>query len=59
MNILDNELMKLKRSVVEMGEIVASQLSSATKFLFERDKNLAEQTIKNDLKVNSLEVGIN
>jgi phosphate transport system protein len=58
-NILDSELMKLKRGVVEMGEIVASQLSSATKFLFERDKNLAEQTIKNDLKVNSLEVSIN
>ncbi len=59
MNILDNELMKLKKNVVEMSEIVNSQLNSATRFLFERDKNLAEETIKNDLKVNSLEVSIN
>ncbi len=59
MNILDSELMKLKRNVVEMGEIVNVQLNSATRFLFERDKSLAEETIKNDLKVNSLEVSIN
>jgi phosphate transport system protein len=51
--------MKLKKNVVEMSEIVNSQLNSATRFLFERDKNLAEETIKNDLKVNSLEVSIN
>ena len=59
MNILDSELMKLKKNVVEMSEIVNGQLNSATRFLFERDKNLAEETIKNDLKVNSLEVSIN
>ncbi|MHB1600540.1 MAG: phosphate signaling complex protein PhoU [bacterium] len=59
MNILDNELMKLKKSVVEMSEIVNSQLNDATRFLFERDKNLAEETIKNDLKVNSIEVSVN
>ncbi len=59
MNILDSELMKLKKNVVEMSEIVNSQLNSATRFLFERDKNLAEETVKNDLKVNSLEVSIN
>lgn len=59
MNILDNELMKLKKNVFEMSEIVNGQLNSATRFLFERDKNLAEETIKNDLKVNSLEVSIN
>jgi len=58
-NILDNELMKLKKNVFEMSEIVNGQLNSATRFLFERDKNLAEETIKNDLKVNSLEVSIN
>jgi phosphate transport system protein len=51
--------MKLKKNVVEMSEIVNSQLNSATRFLFERDKNLAEETVKNDLKVNSLEVSIN
>ena len=59
MNILDSELMKLKKNLVEMSEIVNSQLNSATRFLFERDKNLAEETIKNDLKVNSFEVSIN
>ncbi|MHB8231735.1 MAG: phosphate signaling complex protein PhoU [bacterium] len=59
MNILDSELMKLKKNIVEMSEIVNIQLNSATRFLFERDKNLAEETIKNDLKVNSLEVSIN
>jgi len=58
-NILDSELMKLKKSLVEMSEIVNSQLNSATRFLFERDKSLAEETIKNDLKVNSFEVSIN
>ena len=59
MNILDSELMKLKKNVIEMSEIVNGQLNSATGFLFERDKNLAEETIKNDLKVNQIEVGIN
>ncbi|MHB1697951.1 MAG: phosphate signaling complex protein PhoU [bacterium] len=59
MNILDSELMKLKKSLVEMSEIVNSQLNSATRFLFERDRSLAEETIKNDLKVNSFEVSIN
>jgi phosphate transport system protein len=51
--------MKLKKNVIEMSEIVNGQLNSATGFLFERDKNLAEETIKNDLKVNQIEVGIN
>ena len=59
MNILDNELLKLKKSIVEMSEIIGGQLNSATRFLFDRDRELAEDTIKNDLKVNSLEVGIN
>ncbi len=59
MNALDKELIKLKRSVVEMSEIVNSQLNNATKFLFERDNKIAEDTIKNDLKINSAEVDIN
>ncbi len=59
MNVLDNELVKLKKSIVEMSEIVNNQLNNATVFLFERDKKLAEDTIKNDLKVNQMEVGIN
>ncbi|MDA8272735.1 MAG: phosphate signaling complex protein PhoU [Deltaproteobacteria bacterium] len=59
MNVLDNELAKLKKNVVEMSEIVNNQLNNATIFLFERDKKLAEDTIKNDLKVNQTEVGIN
>ncbi len=59
MNILDNELAKLKKNIVEMSEIVNNQLNNATIFLFERDKKLAEDTIKNDLKVNQMEVGIN
>lgn len=59
MNILDSELIKLKKNVVEMSEIVNSQLNNTTRFLFERDRNLAEETIKNDLKVNSFDVSIN
>lgn len=59
MNVLDNELIKLKKSVVEMSEIVNRQLNNATKFLFERDKKTAEETIKNDLRLNSAEVDIN
>ncbi len=58
-NVLDNELAKLKKNIVEMSEIVNNQLNNATIFLFERDKKLAEDTIKNDLKVNQMEVGIN
>ena len=42
-----------------MGEIVGVQLNNATKFLFEREKQLAEDTIKEELRVNSLEVDIN
>lgn len=59
MNILDSELLKLKESVVEMGEIVSTQLKNATRFLFEKDARLADSTIKDDLAVNSMEVGIN
>jgi phosphate transport system protein len=58
-SILDSEIMKLKKNVVEMSEIVNEQLNKATRFLFERNTVLAEETIKDDLKVNSLEVSIN
>ncbi len=59
MNVLDNELSKLRAQVVQMGGMVSSQLGNATKFLFERDSALAEETIKNDLNINHLEVDIN
>lgn len=59
MNVLINEISKVKARIVEMGNIVESQLENATKFLFEKDKALAEETIKRDHKVNSLEVDIN
>ncbi len=59
MNVLDDEIMKLKKDVVEMSTLVNYQLNSSIRFLLEKDKKFAEDTIKNDLKVNSLEVGIN
>jgi phosphate transport system protein len=59
MNILDNELSKLRKSIVEMGEIVNIQLNNATKFLLHKDASLAKSTIENDLNVNSMEVSIN
>ena len=59
MNILDRELINLKRSIVDMSELVNSQLNRATKFLFEKDKAIAELAIKNDLQINSMEVNIN
>jgi phosphate transport system protein len=59
MNILDRELINLKRSIVDMSELVNSQLNKATKFLFEKDKEIAELAIKNDLQINSMEVNIN
>jgi phosphate transport system protein len=59
MNVLDRELINLKKSIVDMSELVNNQLNKATKFLLEKDKTLAEVTIHNDLKINSMEVTIN
>ncbi len=59
MNILDRELINLKRSIVDMSELVNSQLERATKFLFGKDRSIAELAIKNDLQINSMEVNIN
>ncbi len=59
MNVLDRELINLKKSIVDMSELVNNQLSRATKFLFEKDKTLAETAIQNDLLINSMEVNIN
>ncbi|MHB1664364.1 MAG: phosphate signaling complex protein PhoU [bacterium] len=59
MNVLDRELINLKKSIVDMSELVDNQLNKATKFLFEKDKALAETTIQSDLQINSMEVTIN
>ncbi|MCL5673008.1 MAG: phosphate signaling complex protein PhoU [Deltaproteobacteria bacterium] len=59
MNVLDRELINLKKSIVDMSELVNNQLNKATKFLLEKDKTLAKVTIHNDLQINSMEVTIN
>ncbi len=59
MNILDYELSKLRKSIVEMGDLVHLQLTNATKFLLYKDASVAKSTMEKDVDVNSKEVSIN
>lgn len=53
---LDSELQKLKTSMVEMAELVQSQLSKSITALVELDKDLAREVIFNEKRVNAFEL---
>lgn len=55
---LDEEINKLRKCLLEMGNAVEDQLGLSIKALKERDAVLAKQVIRNDAFVNRLEVKI-
>jgi len=58
MNNLEKELLILKDSVLEMLKLVLMQIEKAGKAFMEFDKELAEEIIHNEKKVNALELSI-
>ncbi len=56
--VMDEELNKLKKTLLEMGNHVEEAISGAIKALKERDTVLAKQIIKNDVTINRFEVKI-
>ncbi|MBU5593560.1 phosphate signaling complex protein PhoU [Amphibacillus sp. MSJ-3] len=55
----DLELQALKNELVKMAESSRSQLEHAVKSLYERDVELAEQVMKEDEKIDELDLAIN
>lgn len=55
---LDEEINKLRKTILEMGNSVEDQINDAVKALKEKDTVLAKQVIRNDAMVNRLEVMI-
>lgn len=54
----DQQLKALKEKILQMGALVEEQMGNAIKSLVERDTDLARQVIKNDHRVNALDVAI-
>ena len=54
----NEELEDIRNKVLQMGGIVEEQLGKAVKALVEGDTRLAKQVVKDDYRVNSLEVDI-
>jgi len=54
----NEELEDIRNKVLQMGGIVEEQLGRAVKALVEGDTRLAKQVVKDDYRVNSLEVDI-
>lgn len=52
------ELLALKKKILEMGALVESQVQGALRALIEKDTVLAQQIIDNDRMVNGLDVQI-
>jgi len=57
-SVFNAELEDVRQRVLAMGGLVEQQIIDATKALTEVDRVLAEQVIRNDEKVNTLEVTI-
>jgi phosphate transport system protein len=55
---LDEELNKLRKTLLEMGNAVEDAVGNAIKALKEKDKVLAKQVMKNDVVINRLEVAV-
>jgi phosphate transport system protein len=54
----DEELRDLKELLLQMGNLVESQIRGALRALTERDSSLARQVIENDHGVNALDVQV-
>jgi phosphate transport system protein len=57
-HFLEQELTRLKERILRMGTLVEEQIASSIQSYAERDRSLAEQTIKNDHRVNRMDVEI-
>lgn len=58
MAIFDEELIKLKEKILEMGALVESSIKDAIKSLLEKDDKLAIEVIQKDHVVNAFDVEI-
>ncbi len=54
----DQELLEIRNQVLSLGGLVEAQIESAVTALLEGDTDLAERVIRDDYKVNSMEVAI-
>jgi phosphate transport system protein len=54
----DQELDDLKQKLLRMGAAVENQIQTALRALVERDTELAQQVIENDLRINTLDVQV-
>ena len=54
----DHELLDIRNRVLSLGGLVEEQVESAVNALIEGDTELAERVIRDDYKVNSMEVAI-
>jgi phosphate transport system protein len=52
------ELSKLKENLLQMGGLVELAISNAIEALVQRDSNLAEKTIREDERINEMELAI-
>lgn len=58
MNHLTHQIDFLRTTFIEMMELVKEQLANATKALFEKDLELAEEIIRKEGRVNALELSM-
>ena len=54
----DDELDRLKEQILTMGGLVEQQIHGAMEALVERDSDLAQVIIANDLRINALDVDV-
>jgi phosphate transport system protein len=58
MNHLHTEIKKLKKDLIEMAELIRTQLEKSFKSLIKHDKNLAKEVLFNEKIVNAFELKI-
>lgn len=58
MSVFDDELRNLKEKILKMGLLVEAAIRDSIKSLIERDSDLAREVIKNDHRINALDVEI-
>lgn len=58
MAIFDDELIRLKEKILEMGALVENSIKDAIKSLIEKDNELAKKVIQRDHIINSFDVEI-
>ncbi len=58
MAIFDDELIKLKEKILEMGALVENSIKDSIKSLIEKDNELAKEVIQRDHIVNAFDVEI-